>query len=153
MHYWQNKSPADTSDELINTANGNCSAWAQFFLDVLRAQGVSAGMYVGIVPAADIGFTPYSITVNASLPGQGNNPAENEFEGHAAVVVGATLIGGIPSGGLIYDPSYGATYASLLNWDDTSVATVTYINNSGNKDVRQHTSGNLDVWYTQIDDY
>jgi len=104
MTYWKT-TDADciTVKGLINGEDGKCAAWANLFRDILKVQGVSG------VERADIHPDPSAIDPNNqlqrvgfgvinTLPAQGGNPAQFNFEDHAIVVYENAL----------YDPSYGS---------------------------------------------
>ena len=115
-----------TTTGLLANHDGRCEAWAGLFVDVLRAQGISAREY-GILPKNPSTDTPPSgyiaststtlgkvtgIQVNSGLAGQGNASPQSEFDGGHVVV---ELGGGLPTDAL-YDPSYGKYYANLASW-------------------------------------
>ena len=114
-----------TTAGLIAHADGRCAASAHFYIDVLRAQGVTTAQYVRIAQLPGLVYKSAGLQVKSGLAGQ-NHAASipTRFNGHAVVLVGGTL----------YDPSYGsyynglgAAYPALLAWDDTSVAGTWYI--------------------------
>jgi hypothetical protein len=107
MKYWgPNALGNDTTALLVEHADGQCGAWANFFCDTLRVHSLSADnctvTYGGYVPPYPEGFVSaeHGIYIKP-LEGQGGTPSENKFINHAVVKTSAV------SPNSVYDPSYG----------------------------------------------
>jgi hypothetical protein len=139
MRYWENGAALATNTAgLIRDANGQCGAWAELFIDVLAAQGISGAkkiaVYAASNPGADgflvkdwtftgsgssPGTSPYVWVVGVDAidspngaPGQGNPNPPGAFYNHFIVKYGNRY----------YDPSYGGpSYASQWEWEDASL--------------------------------
>ncbi len=138
LKYWDggNARATDTAG-LLADANGQCGAWAEFFVDTLRSQGIGGADKIGVYAASNPGndgflvkswsfigsgsspgTSPYSWVVgtdvvdNAGVPGQGNPNRPGAFFNHFIVRFG----------GRYYDPSYGGpSYATQWEWEDASL--------------------------------
>ena len=117
-----NADACQTTAGLVKFADGRCQAWADFFVDVLSAQGV-ASTFMAIQPKnktileGDTTYYQNGFSVKAELAGQSNPSPLTLFNGHAVVV----------SRSVVYDPSYGRSYsgsslsASELMWEAAAV--------------------------------
>ena len=120
MQYWGPVSVAGsfsnicfTTADLVKYADGKCGAWAEFFNDTLRIQGID-NSYVSTITNKHIpalSLTAVGFDVYSTLPGQGNASPVFQFPNHGIVKYG----------GIIYDPSYGVTHASEIAWEDASI--------------------------------
>lgn len=129
LTYWINGPGTGVFDEqqMLNTGDGTCGAWARFFGSVLALQGidykfveivpnvivtparterlyVNSWFHAGPPPYAPNGFQYHQNLLGTGgandllgLPGQGNPDPTSRFNDHAVV----------RSGNSIYDPSYG----------------------------------------------
>jgi hypothetical protein len=125
MTYWLNDQQGATATaDLLSRpdGNGNCESWSGLFRDVLRFQGIQADR-IKVGPQANDEFVavktwtftepphgpsnhPYVIGRDATdlngVPGQGNTNPPGAFNGHWIT----------ESGGVYFDPSYGAASVS-----------------------------------------
>ncbi len=143
LSYWKNNEEgALTTSALLSSVNGNgtCNAWAFFFRDILRIQGIEAN-FVQIIPlisgvaeqdrvlaVKEWNFAgngsapaPYSYVINTdATPGNNGTVAQNNpnppkrFDIHSITL----------SGGILYDPSYGTPEVgtTVKDYEDASFA-------------------------------
>jgi len=134
-----------TTASLLANGDGQCGAWTAFLLDTRKVQGLDqAGDYVQFEPLVDTGFVvnswnfagagksgiaayPYlnipkaqfilannydwlfaEVTDAAGVAGQGNANPASLFNNHQVALIN----------GVVYDASYGVTYASEQDIDD-----------------------------------
>jgi len=121
--------------DLLKYSDARCGAWARFFRDTIKLHGITSAAWKQIVIAPLPGLSTHTIWVKnwdmspifatpPSLPidlsgiaGQGtSNPLASAFPDHAVVTYGTT----------IYDPSYGHTHQSLLDWQSASLDAISY---------------------------
>ena len=107
--------PCFTSASVITNRDARCGGWQLFFIDVLRAQGISASTY-DIVPKPFRSYAVKGLEVKATNEAQGNATPQNRFTNHALVKVA----------GRIYDPSYGRDFDDLKAWENASLDHVSY---------------------------
>lgn len=145
MKYWGNyvltnvlANPATllggTVGDLVNYSDGRCGAWARFFRDTLKAQGITNSAVVGVLPNFD-GWSAHRLRVKnqnvipifltppgppqemLGIPGQGNADPISIFVDHAIVTYG----------GKFYDPSYGGTtFTDIHAWQMGSLDVVSF---------------------------
>ncbi|MDQ8203476.1 hypothetical protein [Pelagicoccus sp. SDUM812003] len=121
-------------DYLISEEDGTCEAWAQLFIEILRAQGTTSPKLAVITPKnvtnPDLNGQFLLIrnwTSNPSwqaldrIPAQSNTDSPASFDNHAIVKIGTTL----------YDPSYGRSFGSENAHENAAFAGFTYLNSSG----------------------
>jgi hypothetical protein len=139
LTYWKSDSPnVDSTAGLLSSpaGDGTCGAWAHFYIDVLRAQGIDA-TFVKITPrqevldqvttyihqihgaAATISSFESIVQIKQPLPAQGvSQPSKSVFLDHAIVRYGASI------DGPFYDPSYGTSSSQILtriDWENRSL--------------------------------
>jgi hypothetical protein len=134
LTYWANKvCAAVTTAELLKTHDGQCGAWARFFVDVLAAQGVASRLseIVPIEPSSLKNILPahwqyVSAAMEVNQIAQGGARVDKSFTDHMVVKYGDHTI---------YDPSYGNAYGlqpgatmqtSEQAWEDASVTDFDY---------------------------
>jgi len=115
--------------------HGQCNSWTDFFLDVLRVQGVTHGFQRGIESTEGDGFLVKNwnfgtaktfsgapagynwkrddnLSEGTSIPSQGAGGPVMHFGVHYVVIVG----------GAIYDPSYGGVpFSDLAAWEVSAI--------------------------------
>ena len=120
---------------LLSSADGRCGAWARFFRDCIKVQGISGAVVKQIMPAHD-GLQAHSLWVKnqdiskltlapptlptplLGIPGQGSgDPSASVFLDHAIVQYGS----------FIYDPSYGYCFPNLTKWQQSSLDAVSFV--------------------------
>ncbi|MBX3728270.1 MAG: hypothetical protein KF858_03725 [Candidatus Sumerlaeia bacterium] len=124
LFYYKERSqtpPYFSTEELLAHNDARCGAWARFFRDILLAQGIHSGLKMIVVDHSapdQCGFgvknwqTVLPFQELPGVPGQGPTPDPwAAFEDHAVVEFA----------GHIYDPSYGSTFSSLNDWEDSSI--------------------------------
>ncbi len=123
LTYWATGSPPDNTQDLLNTGDGRCGAWGDFFDDCLLVQGISGQLYSGIYTKdkefedePGVIYKGHAFVVDPDLEGQGATDPPNDFKDHCVVRYN----------GKIYDPSYGKKYDNLLKWEDPSVIQLKY---------------------------
>ncbi len=133
MQYWgpyssQNlESPPDdffTTAGLLKNGDGRCYAWANLFVDILKAQGIAVAS-VKEIRTKDAMFDQElwmgdGFWVNEFLEAQG--PNEHPYTGpftHAVIM--------LEHSSSIYDPSYGKAYSNLVAWEDLTVNMFRYV--------------------------
>lgn len=126
--------------QLLHYTDGRCGHWGQFFVGMLRTQGIAhgdvktaraknmmadgSGRYEGLIinnanfgaPAAgQNGFNwreGINFTTAGSIPGQGGTPMMQSFSNHALVLFN----------GKLYDPSYGTIWEDLADFETRALA-------------------------------
>ena len=131
MKYWgplcvAQKTPGmATTEGLAKYGDGQCGAWAPFFVNVLGAQGISATV-IGITPAPAQKDYPKQFADGSSAIGfrantkvaQGNDNAPVDFADHAVVELAGQHD--------VYDPSYGKYDSTEQLWIDNSVSDLNF---------------------------
>lgn len=138
--------PPNTTYELLYYGYGQCNSWTDFFLDALRAQGVTSGAEQNIEATEGDGFLiknwkwlaanpalggpvgydwQFSINVNFddSLASQGRS-AGVSVSGVTDPDQQFTYHAVVVINGVIYDPSYGGKFSDLMAWESASVGGV-----------------------------
>jgi cytoskeletal protein CcmA (bactofilin family) len=105
--------------------DARCEGWQEFFVEVLRTQGVNAvKIFVTAKPQTDFatGQAYVSGIVVRNNPVQGNAPNPPvDFNGHAIIRVKVNNVE------KIYDPSYGTgPFDNLIAWENASLVEVYY---------------------------
>jgi uncharacterized Zn-binding protein involved in type VI secretion len=135
MQYWgtnalahRNGDPGtrlDTTAMLVKHSDGQCGAWAAFFTDVIKVNGIGAeSSNIGTTntlgsPTNGFTFQENGFYINP-IAGQGNTSPLAKFLDHAVVKLTSVT-------NAIYDPSYGRLYqgtnmtSAEINWDDTAI--------------------------------
>ena len=135
-----------TTASLLATGDGQCGAWARFFLDIRKVQGITESQHFVEIKPKNSANADGFIVKNWHFNGNGtsgvsgypyfNVPDASTFSGTAsyswkyAEVVDAPGVPGqgnpnpasffarhfVMIGGEIYDPSYGQKYTSIAEW-------------------------------------
>jgi hypothetical protein len=151
MYYWGQVASAEPDNQddytaagLIAQADGRCGAWANFFVDVLGAQGIGASVW-GITPngsayAANVAAWQSIAGFDTVVePGQNNSNPRQSFANHAVVkLLGASSV---------YDPSYGRWFITEQAWRDGSE--LDFIDQGGQK-ITNHVNGTKDTYFTRM---
>ncbi len=152
MEYWATENDQGaTTEDLLEDGTATCGAWARFFIDCLRAQGIE-GELSRILPKTTGAATALSAALNAKYGGTWSiGPREDYLyirNWNIADSFNPIPIDGVAAqhnsdpvskfgdhsvaryGGKIYDPSYGSVrpgggpFLTLLEWEDASLAAI-----------------------------
>jgi hypothetical protein len=137
LKYWDGGSASATNTAgLLSDGNGQCGAWAEFFIDMLKVQGISSNK-IEVLEASDPrdraflvknytftgtgvspGTAPYVYVLGidvidaSGVAGQGNSDPISAFYNHFIVSYS----------GQYYDPSYGSgPFGSQSEWENASL--------------------------------
>lgn len=137
LKYWDGGSASATNTAgLLRDGNGQCGAWAEFFIDMLKVQGISSTK-IEVLDATDprrrsflvknwtfigSGVSPgtaryvyvlgIDVTDASGVAGQGNPDPPGGFYNHFIVRYS----------GQYYDPSYGTgPFSSQSEWENASL--------------------------------
>ncbi len=126
--------------QLLEYTDGRCGHWAQFFVGMLRTQGILQGEVKGvksnrlmldgsgrqeglIIKNANFGAPEngpngynwkegFNFSLGGSIAGQGGTPKMQSFQDHALVLFN----------GKLYDPSYGKIWINLEDFETNALA-------------------------------
>lgn len=140
---FQSKFP-DSARELIVYSHGQCNGWSQLFAEMLNSQGITGHEQAEIKSLQGDGFVVKNVEFGAPESYAGLPPGFQYFTGSGNVdAKGSVASQGLPVGtepeekpagqwffnhwvlkldDVIYDPSYGGKYSTLLEWEQNSVA-------------------------------
>ena len=112
-----------TTASLLINANETCGGWANFMQDCLAIHGIPATRQLIQPTTWGAGpfftFLPNTIIVKG-IPAQGDlAPKRNQFPDHALVQYNDPNI--------VYDPSYGVSFPTLLDWQSASLVCVSWL--------------------------
>jgi hypothetical protein len=146
LKYWGNitlvdGNPPDVCTHyqyLLANGDGTCGAWAEFFVMLLRAQGIDTAKRIRVTPKpfehSQLGeLSARNLLVRewqssptwtplTRLPAQGNNSSPDSFSDHAVVKVGS----------IVYDPAYGLKSNSDAAHEDAAFAGIGFRQSNGN---------------------
>ena len=148
MTYWKGLNPPADTKGLLSSGDGKCGAWARFFVDVLRAQGIDSDLRTITPPAhgpaqqaaliADI-KAAFGVSQTGDMVEQAlyvknwdlsagpffatdeiGIPGQGNNNPHSAFKDHSL----VKFGSQYYDPSYGAgPFADMQTWESASIAT------------------------------
>jgi len=154
-----------TYQYLLAEGDGSCGAWAQLFGEILQALGIASGntapILYGLTPQDIVEWQGWHLAGNGllvngwrfpsvgvaapgpRLPAQGpNGDSPAEFADHSVVRIG----------GKIYDPAYGISTNSLVDYENAAFAGFEYVRPDGhfvrlrNNPVAQEVTWIVDPW-------